>query len=240
MKSFKLMSVVAALFVTLNLFAQTADEIAAKHFNAMGGKEVFDKVKSVVMESEVSVMGQSFPSVTTILIDKGFKNVTTVNGMEIIQVHTPAASWMLNPMMGMTTPSPVDEDQRKMSPSTYEIGGPLYHYKERGGTLELAGNEDVNGVKTTKLKLKDTSGVEILFYIDPATYYIVREDVKGNIQGQEMTVTSNYSAFKKTDIGLVMPYVRSTTTQGFDVTITHNKIDFNKEVDPKIFEIPKS
>src|SRR5262245_26994402 len=86
---------------SLSVNAQTADEIVAKHIEAMGGKDAISKVKSLVIESEVSVMGQTFPSVTSIIVNKGFKNVTNVNGVEIIQCLTADGGWSVNPMVGV-------------------------------------------------------------------------------------------------------------------------------------------
>jgi outer membrane lipoprotein-sorting protein len=225
---------------SLHVAAQTADDIINKHIAALGGKDAISKVKSMVIESDVNVMGQSFPSVTTMVTSKGYKNVTTVNGVEIIQCFTPDGGWSINPMMGATTPSPVSEDEKKLGSSRYDLGGPLYNYKEKGSTVELAGSDTVNGVKAIKLKVKDKNGFEIMMYLDPNTYYVLKEETKGTVNGQEMSAVTTFSDYKKTDIGYVMPYTTNTSTQGFDVTITHNKVEFNKDVDPKIFDMPKS
>src|SRR5205807_5437420 len=99
--------------------------------------------------------GQSFPSVTSIVADKGFKTITTVNGSEIIQVVTPGGAWQLNPFAGATSPTAMSDDEKKYSGTPYVIGDPLVNYKEKGSTLELAGNDSVNGIKAIRLKLKD-------------------------------------------------------------------------------------
>ena len=219
---------------------QTVDDIVKKHIDAIGGTDVISKVKTIVIDGEVAVMGQSFPSTTTIVINKGFKNVTTVNGVEIIQCFTPDGGWMVNPMMGATSPTPVSEEEKKIGASRYDIGGPLFNYKEKGNTVELAGTDSVNGVKAIKLKVKDKNAIETTIYLDPQTYYIIKAESKGNVNGQDMVAVTTFSDYKKTDIGYVMPYITNTSTQGFDVTITHIKVEFNKDVDPKVFEMPKS
>lgn len=223
---------------SLHATAQSVDDIVNKHIQALGGTDAISKVKSIVIESDVSVMGQSFPSTTTIVVNKGFKSVTTVNGVEIIQCFTPDGGWSVNPMMGATTPTPVSDEEKKMGASRYDLGGPLFNYKEKGSTVELAGTD--SATKAIKLKVKDKNGFETMMYLDPNTYYILKQETKGTFNGQEVNATTSFSDYKKTDVGYVMPYTMNTTTQGFDVTITHNKVDFNKDVDPKIFEMPKS
>src|SRR6476660_1588857 len=183
---------------------QTVDDIVKKHIDAIGGTDVISKVKTIVIDGEVAVMGQSFPSTTTIVINKGFKNVTTVNGVEIIQCFTPDGGWMVNPMMGATSPTPVSEEEKKIGASRYDIGGPLFNYKEKGNTVELAGADSVNGVKAIKLKVKDKNAIETTIYLDPQTYYIIKAESKGNVNGQDMVAVTTFSHYKKTDIGYVM------------------------------------
>jgi hypothetical protein len=218
--------------------AQTADEVVSKHIAAIGGKDVIAKIKSQVTDADISVMGSTLTSQSTILVGKGFKNVANFNGQEIIQCVTPTSGWMINPLQGMTDPQPLPEDQVKAAQSAFDLGGDLFNYAEKGSKIELAGNENVEGVNAIKLKHIAKDGKTSLYYIDPATYYIVRRESTTNVNGQEMTGTATFSNFKKTDIGYVMPFT-TVSNQGFEMTITVTKVEFNKEIDPKIFEMPK-
>jgi hypothetical protein len=240
------MKVIKSIFVLLitlssaGLKAQTADELVNKHIDAIGGRDVITKIKNLVIESDVTVMGQSLTSKTTIVADKGFKSVTSFNGVDIIQCVTPGGGWGVNPMMGSTTPDTLNPDQRKAISSAYEIGGPLYNYKEKGNSVELAGREMVNGVNAYKLNVKKKNGIEITYYLDPNTYYLIKQEAKMTMGGQEVTSTSSFSDFKKTDMGMVMPFTTTTANQGFEFTINHTKVEFNKDIDPKFFDMPKS
>jgi len=201
---------------------------------------VLSKIKSVSIESDVSVQGQSYPSVITILADKGYKVVTSVQGSDIIQCVTPDGAWQQNAFAGAPTPTALSDEERKYSGTPYALGDPLVNYKEKGSTAELAGSDTVNGVKTVRLKLKDKNGVETYFSLDPNTYYILKTDTKAMMNGQEVDVINTFGDYKKTDAGYVIPYTINRSTMGFDITITHNKVEVNKDIDPKIFEMPKS
>lgn len=238
MKLLKAVFAGSVLLFNTSVYSQTADEVVNKHINAIGGKAVLNSIKSQVTESELSVMGSDLTSKTTILVGKGFKNVANFNGQEIIQCITPTGGWMINPLAGQTDPTPLPEDQVKAAQSALDIGGDLFNYKEKGSKVELAGNETIEGVNAIMLKLTNKEGKDVWYYIDPSTYYIVKRESTSNTGGQDITATSIFSNYKKTDIGLVMPYT-TVVNQGFEMTINITKIEFNKEVDPKIFEMPK-
>ncbi|MGB8194004.1 MAG: hypothetical protein WCF67_18870, partial [Chitinophagaceae bacterium] len=140
------------------LHAQTADEIVSKHITAIGGKDVISKIKSQVVDADLSVMGSTLTSQTTVLVGKGFKNVANFNGQEIIQVVTPTGGWMVNPLAGQTDPQPLPEDQVKAAQSAFDLGGDLYEYQSKGSKIELAGKENVEGVMAHKVKLTNKEG----------------------------------------------------------------------------------
>jgi hypothetical protein len=226
------------LLSTAYVHAQTADDVVNKHIAAIGGKDVLNKIKSQVVESSINVMGSDLTSTSTLLVGKGFKNVAEFNGQEIVQCITPTGGWMVNPLAGQTDPTPLPADQVKEAQSALEVGGGLLNYKEKGAKIELAGNEKIEGVNAIKLKMTSKDNKESFYYFDPATYYLIKHEATVNANGQDMTMVSTFSNYKKTDIGYVVPFT-TVRNQGFEMTITVNKVEFNKDIDPKIFDMPK-
>ena len=49
---------------------------------------------------------------------------------------------------------------------------------------------------------------------------------------------TTYSNYKKTDIGYVVAFTRVRNV-GQEITNNLSKIEFNKDIDPKVFEMPK-
>jgi hypothetical protein len=223
---------------TISLHAQTADEVASKHIAAIGGKEVIGNIKSLVIEADMAVMGSSLPSKMTVLVGKGYKSEANFNGQDIVQVITPTGGWMINPLAGSTDAQPLPEDQVKAAQATLWVGRELLDYQEKGNKLTLEGNQNVEGVNAIKLKMVSNDGKETLYFIDPATYYIVKQESTASVAGQTVTSVSTFSDHKKTDFGYVIPY-STVRNQGFEITVNVTKVEFNKEIDPKIFEMPK-
>ena len=62
-----------------------------------------------------------------------------------------------------------------------------------------------------------------------------------SFMGQSMDVTSTFSDFKKTDLGVVFPYSIDISYGGqFNISTKVNKLELNKTIDPAIFVMPKS
>jgi outer membrane lipoprotein-sorting protein len=218
--------------------AQTADEVIDKYIQAIGGKEVLGKIKTMVVETELGVMGNSFNGTTTLVVDKGYRSESVFNGESIIQALTPTGGWMVNPLAGISTPQAIPDDQFKTMKGTLSLGGDLIGYKENGGKAELAGNEKIGAINAIKVKVTAKDGKETTYYFDPATNYQVKREAMGEMMGQSTKIEMTFSDYRKTDIGYVMPFT-TVVNQGFEVTINTKKVEFNKEIDLKIFEMPK-
>jgi hypothetical protein len=229
--SFLLLS---GFLVSGSLWAQTADEIVSKYVDAIGGSKVVSGITSITIESNVAAMGSDISSTTHILNGKGFKSETDFNGTMIVNCITDKGGWTINPMAGQSTPTAMSADQAKATKGSFQVGGPLFDYATKGYKVELAGKD------ATDYKLKvTTSGVNITYYVNASTYLIDKMVNTVNANGQDLEVTTAFRDYKKTDIGFVMAYTQEITYPQYSITISHTKVEFNKPIDPAIFDMPK-
>lgn len=234
-----LMAVVGMLSVA-TLSAQTADDIINKHIDAMGGKDKLASIKSIYTEYDMEAMGNQGSGVTYVVNGKAYRNEVDFGGQKIIECITDKGGWGQNPFAGQTSPEALPDDQVKMRQGQLDVGGPLFNYAAKGSTVELQGQESVNGVNAYKLKLKNKLGNEGTFWIDPTTYYIIKSTNKSTVNGQEIETSIAFSNYKKTDDGFVVPgNTELTLPQGMTINITNKKTEVNKDIDMKLFEMQK-
>lgn len=219
--------------------AQTADEIIAKHIEAIGGKGKLSGITSVRMENTVQVMGNDMPSTTVIVNGKGVRSESDFNGQKMVQVFTDKGGWMINPMMGATDPQALPEEQYKAGKAQIYVV-PFLNYAARGDKAELLGQEKVGTVNAYKIKLTGKDSSATTYYFDPATYYILQTVRTSEMMGQQMEVTTLYSDYKKTDYGWVVPQSAEINMGGqFSMTAKVNKVEVNPTVDASVFEMKK-
>jgi hypothetical protein len=235
---FYLLSILTA-FVVFTANAQSVDDIINKHIDAIGGKDLLGKITSVYEEATLQVMGNEAPEIITIVNGKGFKSETEFNGQKIITVVTDKSGWVINPMAGASDPTAMPAEQLKGAKEQLFVAGPLLNYAANGYKAELQGQEKVGSVNAYKIKLTSKDSVEAIYFIDPTTYYLIKETRHGNAMGQDVEITITPSNYKKTDFGNTLPNNIDTDYGGqFQLTIVVKKVEINKAVDPKIFDMP--
>lgn len=238
-------NIILGTFLTLFAFAAqaqtSADEIIAKHVEAMGSAKMAE-LKSMKMEAKVSVQqapGMEIPITISIINNKCARIDVSVMGMQQITCINGDEGWGNNPFMGKTEPEPLTKDQVVSMKEMTDLSGSFYDYKKKGYTAEYLGKEDLEGTEVHKIKLvKGPTKTEYAF-IDPENFYQIKSIEIDMVDGKEVSEETVFSNFKTVD-GLTFPYTmeQNNPMMGASVT-TFTNIALNPELDEAMFKMPK-
>jgi len=226
--------------------AQTAEEIIAKHIDALGGKEKLQSIKTIYMEG-VAVMnnGMEIDTKTWKVKDKLYRQEISFGVGNVVIIVTPDKGWSSNPRSGGAfTPMP-DEQLKNMQPQMDPVS-PLVDYAAKGGKVELLGKDTAAGKTCYKLKLTPASGHDITYYIDAQSYYVVRETRKGGGmmgggggQGRRdpnAEFNIDLGDYQKTPDGYIFP--NTIIVGGVGAKTSIEKLEVNKPVDEEKLSKP--
>ena len=240
----RLTKIIASAFIVLAAstasFAQTADEIVAKHIEAMGGADKWKALKSMEMKNKFSVQGMDIDSKTVIVNGKSLRTDISVMGQEIISAVDGETGWAQQPAMMGGTGEPEDMPGALIKESRKQVtlGGSLLNYKENGSTVELVGKEKLDGVDVYHLKLTEKNGDITNLFLSTSNYYTLKSAGKRNIQGKDIDAEVNFSNFKQIE-GLTFPFTMETASpMGGMMTIETETIKLNPTIDTAIFKKP--
>lgn len=237
MKSLKITFLAAALLGGITGFTQTADEIADKHIEAIGGKENWRKVKTVITEGVMSLQGMDIPVTTTAVHNKGNRQDLVIMGQPNFVILTPTAGWTYMPIQGQTTVEALPEDAVKKGVDELDAQGALVDYKAKGHSLEYLGKENAEGKELHKLKLTLKGGKVTTYYIDGQNFLLVKSTNTQEMNGMKMEMTTGYGNYQKLPEGVSVP-MSLTIPLGPDMfaDMVLSKVTINKDVPEETFK----
>lgn len=238
MKALKVTILASALVAgfTAARAQQNADEIFAKHYNAIGGDN-WNNVKSMKTVSTMEAQGMQMEMTTTVVNNKAMRADMTVMGSQGYTIVTNTEGWAFMPVMGQTEPEAMSAEDVKNSQSQLDIKAENnVDLKANATKAEVIGKEKMGDVDCIKVKITDKDNNEKTLYFNSDNYYLVCEKGKVEMQGQSVDYAKNYSDFKKLDAGVVVAMKVDMGPQG---SMTCTNIEINKPVDESIFKPSK-
>lgn len=218
----------------------TADEIIEAYLENIGGKDNWKALTSIRMEAKMAQMGMEFPGVVMQMPPNKQRIEVDIQGQQMIQAYDGETAWWINPFMGGTDAQPMPAEMaNEFTKEKFEDD--FIDYAEKGHTVELLGQKEVDGVMTYELKLTKKDGTEEFHYFEPEYLVpIMQKSImsEGQMKGQAVEVyMSDYEEYE----GLMIPmYIESKMGGATQFSMTVTKIELNPELDAAIFDYPKA
>jgi hypothetical protein len=226
-------------------YAQTAEEIVAKHIEARGGKDRLQSINSIYIEGvAVRADGTTIEAKLWKVYDRLFRQEVTIGTSSVTTIVTPGRGWVSNQQTNGAF-KPLPYDQLKALKPQIDPAGPLADYAAKGDRVDLEGRDTIRGIPCYRIRLSCPMGQSVMYYIDAKTYYIVRETGKAGMMCAVLEnnttpggdICIDFSDYKKTPEGYIFPY--SIVTNAFGATMTIEKVEINHNVDVEALSRPK-
>ncbi|MEO7983281.1 MAG: hypothetical protein ABI688_04285 [Bacteroidota bacterium] len=226
-------------FVFISANAQTADEVIQKYSAAMGGLEAFNKINTAKLTGTLRTQGRDLPITTQIVNGKSMRADVQVIEQSVNNVYNNGKAWKINPFAGAPTATEVTGSELITFKAQASLANNLMDYKSRGHQVELIGQEDVDGIKTYKIKLTNKEDGKITtYFISTVNNMLVKSVSKKDIAGSEYDAQTFYSDIKQiSGLQFCMHFITKVEGQVFQ-EVTYQKIELNVPVDEKIFIKP--
>ena len=238
----------ALLLTSAFSYAQTAEEIIKKAYEASGGDK-WNNISNMKMYASVDAGGGMKLPIEVASINDG-RTYTKIDlqGNALFQnVFDGKVLWSTN-FMTMAPEKAEKDDTENMKRATKEFPNALFAASKLGYKAELMGEEKVDGVDCFKIKLskkthlvegKEEPNIEYT-YVDKETYAIIMtesEIATGEAKGKMMQ--TKFSDYQEVG-GVYMAYsMISGVKDGMTQTITFDKIEINQTIDLNILKFPK-
>lgn len=247
MKVVAFVALAAALGASGAVFAQgqpSADELVAKHLEALGGQAALGAIDTVQFDGEMRFPGDF--KLTYKEVRAKEKNASrteaALQGLTLVQAYDGASGWRINPFQGRRDAETMSADEARSTADSGSIAGPLVNAKADGSTVAYLGREDFDGTEAHKLKVVQKDGDEFVYLLDPDTMLAIKMVETRRIRGSQQTTEYELGDYEKV-AGVYFPMSIDSWQEGQPnqrQRISIAKAAANVAVTPALFAQPAS
>lgn len=231
-----------ALLIPVPSAGQTLDEVIAKNLAAKGGVELLRATTSARLRATVELpSGRPGAGPVTMRITVSTKRPNLVRRDMVVGAEERSLgfdgkeAWQAGPEGEALLSGPPADAIR----SEGEFDSVLLTYREQGHSVDLAGQEEIDGRKVHRLRIRRKDGPVQTYYLDAATgleHKVVTEVEAG---GQRITSEMRLSDYRTVD-GRTMPFKATQFVNGeLAADITFEEIEFNVPLEDAFFRMPR-
>jgi outer membrane lipoprotein-sorting protein len=236
MRRFSLFVVLAAIAASF-ASAQSLDKILSDHYKASAQDKV-SKITSVTTTGKNTLTAMGMETGFTLYQSRPNKLriEAMFAGQKIIQTYNGTTGWMYAPAMGITTPQQLGASELGSILDRAEIDSPLWDYKARGKTVELAGESEDGSAYKINVVAADKSKMTI--FINKESSLISKIQTLQMAGGAESVVESEMKDYRVVKGIPTAHYMAVKMNDQTVSTMTFESVEYNKVLDPSLFEKP--
>lgn len=229
-----ILSITVAVFA-ISLSAQDLDKILNDHYKA-SAQDKMSKITSTSIQGKLVAMGMESGITIYQARPNKLRIEASIMGSKMIQTYNGTTGWTYAPGMGVTEPMEMGTEELKGILNQANMDSPLWDYKAKGNKVELLGSSPDGSAY--KLKLTSAEVGEITIFISKETSLISKISSVQNAQGMEMEIETELKDYKVVK-GIPTAHYMGSKMGGQPIsTITFESIEYDKTLDPALFEKP--
>ncbi len=195
-----------AVLAAAGLRADTADDVARIHTEAIGGKVRMSRMTSLQAAGRVLIDGREMSFKLIAERPNRLRMETQVQGKRVIQATDGVAPpWQLNPDASPPVATDLTGDEAQEFAADSEFDDPLVDYAARGYALDYAGEHMVGGRRVIKLLVTRRLVRSYFLLLDAETYFIVSKQATRTRGGREVPIETRYDDFRPV-AGVILPH----------------------------------
>lgn len=179
--------------------AMDADELIAKHIEAVGGAAKLKAVQTQQTTGKFMTQGMEIPFTMTHKRPNMLRIEAQVMGMAMIQCYDGEKGWSINPMTGSPDAQPMGEMEEKSFKLQADMDGLLLDWAAKGYTVEYLGTDEVEGTAAHKLRLDTGDGMVFDYWFDPEYFLVLKQNSKVTNEGSEFESQTYMSDYQEID-----------------------------------------
>lgn len=238
---------ICGLLIGNSAYAQTAEEVIDLYFETIGGKDKVATLKSTKAICKAKAQGMELPVVMVSAAPNMQRMDMNFQGKDITQMAFDGeTAWGVN-FMTMEAEA-MDSEQSLVMGAQSDYPDPFLNYMDKGYTIELTGEEDVEGVDCHIIKLtrkpvmiaeKEEENIT-LYFMDKENGIVIKQvDYALTGPAKGATIETFFSDYEEVE-GIYFPFTMvqmMNDTEVFSVAI--QEMIINPELPEGYFKMPE-
>jgi len=230
-----------ALLAPVPIAAQepALEELLARHYAAIGGLERWKAVGSLRLTGTMTAGPIRAPFVLVTKRPAKSRLDFMVRGRAGVQAFDGETAWIVMPVEGDGAPQRMPEEQAREMREQSDFDGPLVDNRAKGHSIELLGQDTIDGTPVHVLRVRLGSGEVRTYSIDAEHWLPIRVNGTRNVRGSEVAFLTTFGDYREVE-GLVIPHSISSVLQGTPAaqTLTVERVEVNVELPDSLFTMP--
>ena len=239
------MSVLPVPFLLISIFsfggdaAVTAEDVVAKHIQAIGGASHWAAIKSMKITGAYEAFSAEAPFTIYRKRPDFFRFEHAMINYPIVTYYDGEKAWWTNPLMGPSGEKPnlIGEPQNKVTLRDKIFDSALIDYKKKGHEVALLGREKIEGQDNYKLQVKLKDGYEETWFIDSKTFLKTAVIGETYEYGRKARLDEFYGDYREVE-GVKIPFYIEQEWHTRHRVFTVEAVEVNIPLEDAIFIMP--